>query len=391
MDPSQIPPNIPLVQPPPGQTSDFTNPVDDRLHAQILATLIICVILSTTSVILRVFTRCFIVKLFGWDDGLAVLALLLNFGLTVCFAGLLASGLDYSNYNTSLRNFLLDKFNDWTLWNALFTIFLYFTFAAIKVSVCMLYLRLLSKAHTALRAGVWALVALNIVILIGTTAGLFEFCHPALKLFRPDVPGVCNVSAVLFVVQGVLSVVTDLLILVPPVFVVWRSNAPKAQRVGFIATLCVGLVVTAIGFVRLGILVQELKTPDLSFNIQYLGTYLAIFEINFGLIAICMPAVRQLSLRTRAIYASFRHRSTAPGSNSWGKEAALAKPNRPTSKIPSFNTRYSEGPYTELGDRLQYNADKANPGPEIQRTTSEEEEYQRLGLRHDTGRIGNAV
>ena len=108
----------------------------------------------------------------------------------------------------------------WTFWNALFTIFLYFTFAAIKLSVLMLYLRLLSPAHKHLRFGVWVLAVFNIAILIGTTTGLLVFCHLALKLFRPTVPGTCNVSAVLFVVQGVLSVATDLMILIPPIFVV---------------------------------------------------------------------------------------------------------------------------------------------------------------------------
>ena len=306
MDPSQIPPNVPLEQPPPGQTSDFAHPTDHRLWIQIVATLVVCVILSTGAVVARLATRIFILKKFGWDDGLCVLAFLLNIGLTVCFAGEIKSGLAFSNYNTSLRSFLLYYFPDWTFWNALFSLFLYFLLAAIKCSILMLYERLLSFAHTTLRLGVWLMVGLQVLILIGTTAGLLEFCHPVEKLFRPEVRGACNVSAKLFVAQASLSVITDLLILIPPIPVVWRLNAPKARKFGFIATLSIGLFVTSIGFARLGILITELRTPNLTLNIQYLGTYLAIFEVNFAIIAICVPALRQLSVRILQTYSQYR-------------------------------------------------------------------------------------
>ena len=389
MDPSQIPPDVPLVSPPPGQTSDFAHKVNQHLHVQIVVTLIICVMLSTTSVGLRVATRCWIVKLFGWDDGLAVLAMLLNFGLTVCFAGLLGSGLDYSNYNTSLRDFMENDFSAWTFWNALFTVFLYFTFAAIKLSVLMLYIRLLSPAHNYLRFSVWMLVVFNIAVLIGTTTGLLEFCHPALKLFKPEIPGTCDVSAVLFVVQGVLSVVTDLMILIPPIIVVWRINAPKTRRFGFVASLCTGLFVTGIGFARLGILVGELTTTNLTFDIQYLGTYLAIFEINFGLIAICLPALRQFFLKIQDLYIAYRHPSSMSRSGDWAIEDQQRSPTLPNSLLPSFNKRYSDGTYTELGDNLNSAGGRA---PKIMiRTASEQDEYNRLGLRRDDGRIGNGL
>lgn len=392
MDPSQIPPNVPIKQPPPGQTPDFAHKEDHGLFVQIVVTLVICVFLSTTSVVARVATRLWIVQNFGWDDGLAVLAMLFNFGLTVCFAKEINSGLTFSTYNTSLRDFMLQYFSQWTFWNALFTIFLYFTFAAIKLSILMLYLRLLGPLHRTLRFGVWVLVVIVIAVLIGTTAGLLEFCHPAEKLFHPEVPGTCNVSAVLFVVQAVAQVITDLLVLIPPIPVVWRLNAPKARKFGFVLTLCIGLFVTGIGLARLGILIKQLNSPNLSVDIQYLGTYLAIFEINFALIAICLPALRQLSVKVQEIYSSYRSKFSLPNSGPLAGNLTPQRNLRSNNKKPSSISQFVDGPYTELGEAAAWKNGKENESSTtVTKTNSEEDEAAALGLRRDNGRIGRAV
>ena len=394
MDPTQIPPDVPLVQPPPGQTSDFAHPQDHSVFLQIIVTLAICVVLSTVAVLARVATRLWIVKNFGWDDGLAVLAMLLNFGLTVCYVGEIYSGLAFSNYNTSLRTFMLRYFASWTFWNGLFSLFLYFTFAAIKLSILMLYLRLLGPFHKNLRFSVWVLVGLVLVILIGTTAGLLEFCHPTEKLFRPAIPGTCNVSAVLFVVQAVAQVVTDLLILIPPIPVVWRINAPKARRFGFVVTLCIGLFVTGIGLARLGILITELDTPNIQFNIQYLGTYLGIFEINFALIAICIPALRQLFIKLHQTFSAYRSRKSSLSISAPVQGHSIPEGHniRDKKKQPSSITQFVDGPYTELSE-VAPRKERIEEGARTMssKTDRKEDELDALGLRQGNGEISNAV
>lgn len=401
MDPSQIPPDVPIMRPPPGHTSNFAHKEDHRLFVQIVVTLVICVVLSTVSVAARVVTRLWFVKMFGWDDGLAVLAILLNYGLTVCFAGEIVSGLAFSTYNTSLRDFMMHYFDDWTFWNSVFTIFLYFTFAAIKLSILMLYLRLLGPTHKRLRIGVWVLAGLVMVILIGTTAALLNFCHPVQKLFRPQVPGTCNISAVLFVVQAVAQIVTDLLILIPPIPVVWRLNASSARRVGFILTLCIGLFVTGIGLARLGILITQLNSPNLTIDIQYLGTYLAIFEINFAIVAICIPALRQLFVKMQQVYSSYRSKTSQPSSGPSNRKAfsptvgnIRVNNRRPLSENHVVSDgQYVDGPYTELGEVAQWGdgKDKEYNASTITKTESNDKDSVTLGLRRDNGRIGTAA
>ena len=64
-----IPSNVPLGPPPPGVTSDFSHPIDDQHFNEAVAVTVIFVTISTLCVLARVWSRVFISKLFGWDDG----------------------------------------------------------------------------------------------------------------------------------------------------------------------------------------------------------------------------------------------------------------------------------------------------------------------------------
>ena len=350
MDPYEIAPDVPMKPRPNGPAPDFTKMQDHALYAQVVATLVICVFLSTTAVLTRIATRLWIVKMFGWDDGLAVLSMILNFALTGCFAGLIRTGLTFSTYNTSLREFMLHYFHDWVFWNAVYSIVLYFTFAAIKLSILMLYLRLLNRVRTVLRVGVWFLVVVVIAILIGTTAGLLTYCSPADKVFHPEKEGTCSYDAKLWVAQAVAQVVTDFLILIPPIPFVWRLKASKAQRLALLATLCVGLFVSGIGVARLGILVTQLGSHNVTVDIQYLGLYLSIFEINFAIIAICLPALRQLFAKCQEAYSTHLKSTSAISRPIVGN--LPSHPDNPRSNILKRTSisQFVDGPYMELDE-----------------------------------------
>lgn len=67
-DPSQIPPYVPLSHPPPGQESNFANP--DTTHLTMIKVAIaVCLSLSTSCVVARVYVRTISRGSFGWDDG----------------------------------------------------------------------------------------------------------------------------------------------------------------------------------------------------------------------------------------------------------------------------------------------------------------------------------
>lgn len=66
MDIDALPLNTPALKPPPGVVPDFDNP--SGIQGEIHALLIVCAVISTIFVWLRLYTRYFIIKSHGWDD-----------------------------------------------------------------------------------------------------------------------------------------------------------------------------------------------------------------------------------------------------------------------------------------------------------------------------------
>lgn len=66
MNISALPLNTPALRPPPGVTPNFQNPAG--IQAEIHATLIFCLIISTIFVWSRFYVRYFINRSHGWDD-----------------------------------------------------------------------------------------------------------------------------------------------------------------------------------------------------------------------------------------------------------------------------------------------------------------------------------
>jgi hypothetical protein len=67
-DPRKIPPFIPLDAPPPGIRSNFANPDPTRYHT-LVATVAVTLTIALIFVLTRFYTRAFMVRQFGWDDG----------------------------------------------------------------------------------------------------------------------------------------------------------------------------------------------------------------------------------------------------------------------------------------------------------------------------------
>lgn len=71
MDPSQLPPGVDIAQvpagpPPPGITSNFTDP--ETLRAPVIAVNVILLVVTTTFVGMRIYTRKFLNRILSAED-----------------------------------------------------------------------------------------------------------------------------------------------------------------------------------------------------------------------------------------------------------------------------------------------------------------------------------
>lgn len=58
--------NMTLQSPPPGTISNFDNPPTERAEGEV--TMVICMVLGAIFIALRIYTKVFITKMYGWDD-----------------------------------------------------------------------------------------------------------------------------------------------------------------------------------------------------------------------------------------------------------------------------------------------------------------------------------
>lgn len=110
--------------------------------------------------------------------------------------------------------------------------------ACIKLSILMLYRRLFpTKPMQAAVNWVSGIVVLWAVC--GIIAGCFN-CIPTEKLWYPQLPGGCMNLPKFYYGLQIPNIVTDAIILIMPMPVVWSLPVSKAQKVGLSGVFVVG-------------------------------------------------------------------------------------------------------------------------------------------------------
>lgn len=61
-----IPPDTPAMNPPHGVISDFEHP--HAMMSEVYTTLVLSIVVSTIIVLIRLYTKYFVIKAHGWED-----------------------------------------------------------------------------------------------------------------------------------------------------------------------------------------------------------------------------------------------------------------------------------------------------------------------------------
>lgn len=115
--------------------------------------------------------------------------------------------------------------------------------ALTKISVLLLYYRLLQVAFqtsSVLRAvgyGITALVIISALVFLFTS--VFE-CIPVQKRWRPELPGHCMEYVIPWTLNAVLTILTDVAILVLPVPQIWKMRLGVMEKMGVTSIFALG-------------------------------------------------------------------------------------------------------------------------------------------------------
>ncbi|KAL8948136.1 MAG: hypothetical protein Q9222_005647 [Ikaeria aurantiellina] len=289
---------------------------DDR-SSDILGTIIAMGIVTTAAIALRLACRRHLKVAISWDDYTIIAAYILNVGnLIIDGLGIrLGSGRHLIAVGQrNLQRFLLLSYTFQIIYGVTMTI--------IKISILLFYCRLFPRESTPRywRMAVYIIATVMILFCIGgVTACIFQ-CTPVDYAWLRTGEGHCINTLLLFYISSAVTVVTDVIILLLPMPIVWKLQMPRAKRYGVLAIFLLGGFVCIASIVRFFYL-HEIVPTDATWT-QINPAIWSIIEPSIGIVSACLPIMGPIfrtkitSVRTTSWFT--RSKSSGQGSSSYG-------------------------------------------------------------------------
>ncbi|KAL8885343.1 MAG: hypothetical protein Q9205_001018, partial [Flavoplaca limonia] len=267
---STIDPNTtPALQPPPGVLPNFNDPYNT--DSTINGTLGICIAISSIFVLLRLYTKLYIIRKYGWEDYTIFIAWLAF--IAYCAVGWVAVGYGSGKHQWDVR--LTDFFTWLKLSNALQIFYNPLIFIT-KLSILLQYLVIFVPNSTG--KTYWAIhfvICVNLLFYLAVMLVQIFQCQPREKIWHPLLPGRCVDLAAVLISGAVINVISDLSILVLPVAKIWQLQ---------MRTACIASIMRMVNNV------QYAQTQDYTFRLTAVALW-TLGEIASGMVCSCLPVV----------------------------------------------------------------------------------------------------
>ncbi|KAJ5698844.1 hypothetical protein N7462_000849 [Penicillium macrosclerotiorum] len=285
---------------------------DDSRSNAILTVTAVFLGISLFSVLLRCFVRTRVVRAFGWDDIMMLLAMVLNLAFAIC-------GILGAKYGMGRKLLYFEKYPE-NFHRALLCwwmgqIFYVITCVIAKVSIIITLLRI-----TVDRLHAWILyAAISLATVVGLIFLLFTIfqCTPVDYFWNQlSEQGTCVNKNTLIGIAYLYSVgaaVTDLTIGLLPVALIWNLRMNQRTKTAIIGILGIGCIASAAVIVRIPF-VHHYKDREFLYNTYQISIWSNV-EAGLGITAGCLTTLRPLIRFLRDGSSASRSRNNrTPGS-----------------------------------------------------------------------------
>ncbi|KAH7389741.1 hypothetical protein DE146DRAFT_176020 [Phaeosphaeria sp. MPI-PUGE-AT-0046c] len=243
------------------------------------------------STVLRFYCRQYVLKIWGLDDYIAVVILVLVIGQQLVLhmflywgCGLHVDALSVVQQLEILKWLFIEEVVYYTVHWVIKSAFLFF------------YLRL--SPNKTFRIFVYIGIGLNASIwIINVLLACFQ-CIPFDEILHPGThPGaVCISRLVLLIVPSVLNIFEDLYILILPISTVWSLQMSVRRKIAVLSIIAFGSSSVIIACFRLIPLLDLNSNPDVSWVLGKM-VIVAALEIQFAVVAVNLPSLKALWMR----------------------------------------------------------------------------------------------
>lgn len=265
----------------------------DSRQSQAFALTFVFPIIATIALALRLYSRS-LTRSFAADDWV------------ICFAMILYWAETYTSYKVVIYNcigiHIWDVPKDWTsvpgakygyatelLYNPIL--------ALVKTSILLFLLRLTGQ-KTDVRLSIIGLLIFNGIMMVVTFLLTTFHCVPIAANWYPELypDAVCMNFANFVTGTASVSVLTDVLALWMPTWIVYNLQIPRSQKIMLVAILSFGLVTVIIGIIRIVLLDTFDRNPpaDLTYSILFC---VSTIEVGLSFVCACAPALKPIIVR----------------------------------------------------------------------------------------------
>ncbi|CAI6319376.1 unnamed protein product [Periconia digitata] len=240
-------------------------------------------------VILRVYTRVFIVRHFGVEDGFAVFALVCSMGLTVTIGLQAMCGM--GEHHTELEpNILRDSLKAFYASLIVYNLGL----GLIKLSILLQYKRLFPTKKFQILC--WIVITVVALHTAWAVFGSIFACFPVHVFWEKNEEGACLNQFAMWFTNASLTILTDFSIILLPLHTIRTLSLPLHQKHALTAIFAIGGFVCIVSILRLHSLIAISNSDDPTFDNPPAATWSAV-EMSVGIVCACLPCLRPLGVR----------------------------------------------------------------------------------------------
>ncbi|KAI0470506.1 hypothetical protein GGR56DRAFT_147937 [Xylariaceae sp. FL0804] len=288
---------------------------------------VVCMVLSIGAVALRIYTRGFLIKQMGADDYMALAAL----------AGVLAVAIiQCVHTDAGLGSYIYDVVAEGKL-SYFFRVFYFgiliynITLLLIKMTLFLQYYRFIKQSQKTRH--IYLVIMGGVVAwTIGQIFTVMLVCTPIAGYWDRSVPSKCINEVDVQNINAIGNIVTDVIVLLLPMPVVWKLQLRPHQRWSLICIFSLGFFTCIISILRL---IYFKFATDLTMDGVTLSAW-TVGELTSAIICSSLPTLRPLAMKVfPRIWGSFKSSTRRHKFNKGSGGSGGSSTNNSSSYYPS--------------------------------------------------------
>lgn len=335
---SSNPSDQPFLPPPPGTVPNFTQP--DTIGRTLTVTCSIFLVIMAAFVMVRIYTKIWIIRKPTWDDLTCVIGFLLTVTYyALCVRDVLVGYLGYHSWDVTSGQVMSSEY---------FMIAYAQTLVAplalgfIKASYFIFYLHLFGPKPP-LRVAIWlgGILSTIFYILVFALNLYFATPRPGESFARHYLGPVSRTGGQLLIPSSAIGLVFDLYIITLPMWGIWQLQLPIQKRMRVSLVFLSGAFACVSATLTLNYRIELTKTDDV-LRIVCPMSITTLVEMMIGVICTCAPSfnkfLQENPLRAEKLKSYFRWKASSSSSRNRGYIRSGSVPDQ-EAKIPRQGQR----------------------------------------------------